>query len=270
MKFIRIFVVSDSVGELGENTVKAVMSQFRPNFEQVEIKKFPYINSTAQIDLIVEEAVNKSAAIAYTLVEKELRNTLFTRCVENNIQSIDLLGPMIDLIQHSVNEEPLEKPGLVHKLNDYYFKKIEAIEFAVKYDDGRDPRGILLADIVLVGVSRTSKTPLSQYLANKAYKVANVPLVPEVEPPKELYDVDPNKCFGLIISPNQLNNIRKERLIALGLREDASYATLDRIEEEVRHFNKVVDRIGCRVIDVTNKAVEETANSIIDLYKQFK
>ena len=270
MKFIRIFVVSDSVGELGENTVKAVMSQFRPNFEQVNIKKFPYINNTEQIDLIVKEAINEGASIVYTLVEKELRNTLYTRCSENNIQSIDLLGPMINLIQLSANEEPLEKPGLVHKLNDYYFQKIEAIEFAVKYDDGRDPRGILLADIVLVGVSRTSKTPLSQYLANKAYKVANVPLVPEVEPPKELFEVDPNKCFGLIISPTQLNNIRKERLIALGLREDASYATLDRIEEEVQHFNTVVDKIGCKVIDVTNKAVEETANSIIDLYKQIK
>ncbi len=270
MKFIHIFVVSDSVGELGENTVKAVMSQFRPNFEQVEIKKFPYINNPSKIDAIVKEAELEGAAIVYTLVEKELRNYIMTRCVEHNIQSIDLIGPMINLIQDSVNEEPLEKPGLVHKLNDYYFKKIEAIEFAVKYDDGRDPRGILLADIVLVGVSRTSKTPLSQYLANKAYKVANVPLVPEVEPPQELYEVDSNKCFGLVISPNQLNNIRKERLIALGLREDASYATLDRIEKEVQHFNKVVDRIGCRVIDVTNKAVEETANTIINMYKPFK
>ena len=270
MKFIQIFVVSDSVGELGENTVKAVMSQFRPNFEHVEIKKFPYINNSSQIDDIVKEAKHEGAAIVYTLVEKELRNYVFSRCVENNILSIDLLGPMINLIQQSVNEKPLEKPGLVHKLNDYYFKKIEAIEFAVKYDDGRDPRGILLADIVLVGVSRTSKTPLSQYLANKAYKVANVPLVPEVEPPKELYEVDPNKCFGLVISPSQLNNIRKERLIALGLSEDASYATIERIEKEVRHFNKVVDRIGCQVIDVTNKAVEETANKIIYLYKQFK
>ena len=270
MKLINIFVVSDSVGELGENTVKAAMSQFRPNFEQVEMKKFPYIKNSSQIDEIIREAVNDGAFIVYTLVERELRKFMLNRCVENNIQSVDLLGPMIHLIQHGVKEEPLEKPGLVHKLNDYYFKKIEAIEFAVKYDDGRDPRGILLADIVLVGVSRTSKTPLSQYLANKAYKVANVPLVPEVEPPEELFNVDPNKCFGLVISPNQLNSIRKERLLALGLREDASYATFDRIDKEVKHFYQIVDRIGCKVIDVTNKAVEETANSIIQLYKQLK
>ena len=130
----------------------------------------------------------------------------------------------MDLVERTLDEKPLEKPGLVHQLDDDYFKKIEAIEFAVKYDDGRDPRGILLADIVLIGVSRTSKTPLSQYLAHKRYKVANVPLVPEVEPPDELFQVDPKKCFGLVISPEKLNNIRKERLIALGLNDDASYA----------------------------------------------
>lgn len=270
MKHLRVYIVSDSVGELGENTAKAVISQFRPNFEQVKIQKFPYIIDGSQIDAIVQEAKKQQATIIYTLVKKDLRNLLETRCKEEKVWSIDLLGPLIQLIQQTVQEVPLEKPGLVHKLNDYYFKKIEAIEFAVKYDDGRDPKGILLADIVLVGVSRTSKTPLSQYLANKAYKVANVPLMPEVEPPEELFQVNPEKCFGLVISPNKLNNIRKERLLALGLKEDASYAKVDRIEQEIEFFNKVVDRMGCNVIDVTNKAVEETANLIIDLYKRSK
>ena len=109
-----------------------------------------------------------------------------------------------------LGEKPLEEPGLVRKLDEDYFKKIEAIEFAVKYDDGRDPRGILKADIVLVGVSRTSKTPLSQYLAHKRYKVANVPLVPEVDPPEELYMIDPEKCYGLVISPEKLNSFAKK------------------------------------------------------------
>jgi [pyruvate, water dikinase]-phosphate phosphotransferase / [pyruvate, water dikinase] kinase len=267
MKSIKIFVISDSVGELGENTVKAVLSQFRPNFEKVDIQKYPYLSNTSQIDFIVKEAKEQNASVIYTLVEKNLREALYESCLANNIASIDLLGPMIHLVQHSIDEQPLEKPGLVHKLNDSYFKKIEAIEFAVKYDDGRDPRGILLADIVLIGVSRTSKTPLSQYLANKALKVANVPLVPEVKPPEQLFQVDSKKCFGLVISPDQLNNIRKERLIALGLQQDASYAQLTRIEEEIKHFNSIADRIGCTVIDVTNKAVEETANLIIDLYE---
>jgi [pyruvate, water dikinase]-phosphate phosphotransferase / [pyruvate, water dikinase] kinase len=267
---IRIYVISDSVGETGSNAAKAVISQFRPDFDKVKIKKFPYLTKFEEIEPIVQAARLDHASIVFTLVEKEIREMLSKRCQELNVPAIDLLGPMIDLIQNSVNETPLEQPGLVHQLDDYYFKKIEAIEFAVKYDDGRDPRGICLADIVLVGVSRTSKTPLSQYLANKAYKVANVPLVPEVEPPTQLFEMDPNKCFGLVISPAHLNNIRKERLLALGLGEDASYAQVDRIEAEIEHFNYVVGKIGCKVIDVSNKAVEETANLIIDFYKQSK
>lgn len=268
MKSIEIFVVSDSVGELGEMTTKAALSQFRPNFEHVEIRKFPYVHTVGQVEEIIAEAKKNHAAIVYTLVEEKLRQFVGEYCLRENIPYLDLLGPMIHLIQNKVNESPLEKPGLVHKLNEDYFKKVEAIEFAVKYDDGRDPRGILLADIVLVGVSRTSKTPLSQYLANKAYKVANVPLVPEVAPPEELFQVNPAKCFGLIISPDHLNNIRKERLITLGLKEDASYAQIHRIESEIDHFHSITKRIGCQVIDVTNKAVEETASIIIDLYLQ--
>ncbi|CAM5256590.1 Putative pyruvate, phosphate dikinase regulatory protein OS=Lysinibacillus sphaericus OX=1421 GN=yqfL PE=3 SV=1 [Lysinibacillus sphaericus] len=115
-----------------------------------------------------------------------------------------------------------------------------------------------------MGVSRTSKTPLSQYLAHKRYKVANVPLVPEVAPPEELFKIDPKKCFGLVISPDKLNSIRKERLMTLGLNDDAIYAQHVRILEEIQHFEQVVEKIGCKVIDVTNKAVEETANIIIE------
>ena len=148
-------------------------------------------------------------------------------------------------------------------MDEDYFKKVEAIEFAVKYDDGRDPRGILKADIVLIGVSRTSKTPLSQYLAHKSLKVANVPLVPEVDPPEELLSISPEKCFGLKISPEKLNDIRRERLISLGLNDKASYANIERIKEEIRlTLKKLLRKLDCQVIDVTNKAVEETANHL--------
>ena len=270
MKKLRFFVVSDSVGETGEIAVKAVVSQFRPNFDHVDIRRFPHIQDMGHIENIVTIAKKQQAIIVYTLVKTELRNALYQLGEQNGVQVIDLLGPMINLVEKSLGQKPLEKPGLVHQLNDFYFKKVEAIEFAVKYDDGRDPRGILLADIVLVGVSRTSKTPLSQYLAHKRFKVANVPLVPEVDPPVELFLVDPKKCFGLVISPEHLNGIRKERLIALGLTEDAIYAKHSRIEEEIKHFYKVVEQIGCEVIDVTNKAVEETANCIVEKIEQEK
>lgn len=265
MKKITIFVVSDSVGETGEAAVKAVISQFRPNFEKLRIRKFPHISNVDVLEKIVQIAVKNEAIIVFTLVEKEMRQALHTIANEHCVPVIDLLGSMLDLIETSFDEKPLQKPGLVHQLDDDYFKKIEAIEFAVKYDDGQDPRGILLADIVLVGVSRTSKTPLSQYLAHKRYKVANVPLVPEVEPPIELTQIDPKKCFGLIISPEKLNNIRKERLITLGLAEDAFYAQHLRIEQEISYFYRIIDKIGCRVIDVTNRAVEETAHKILEM-----
>lgn len=180
-----------------------------------------------------------------------------------NIEAIDIMGPMMDAMKRSFESDPRLEPGLVHQLDEDYFKRVEAIEFAVKYDDGRDPRGIARADIILIGVSRTSKTPLSQYLAHKRLKVANVPIVPEVEPPEELFDMNPDKCIGLRISPAKLNDIRKERLKALGLGDQATYANMERINQELQYFDEVVGKIGCQVVDVSHKAVEETANTIM-------
>ncbi|MEK4486502.1 pyruvate, water dikinase regulatory protein [Psychrobacillus sp. FSL H8-0484] len=268
MKMLNLFIVSDSIGETGELVAKAAISQFRPGLQHTKLKRFPHIDSLDHIKEITELANEQKAIILYTLVQKGMRDALIKYCDLYNLESVDLIGPVINLLEKNLEEKAFEEPGLVRKLDEDYFKKIEAIEFAVKYDDGRDPRGVLQADIVLIGVSRTSKTPLSQYLAHKRYKVANVPLVPEVEPPEELFLVDPAKCFGLVITPEKLNTIRKERLIAIGLNDDASYAKIDRINDEIAHFEKIVQKIGCRVIDVTNRAVEETANVVINHVQQ--
>ncbi|MFJ8262176.1 pyruvate, water dikinase regulatory protein [Rummeliibacillus sp. NPDC094406] len=263
MNNLSVFIISDSVGETGDLVTKAAISQFRPGMQDTKIQRFPHVESKEQLTEIVHLALEQDAIIVYTLVKEVMRGFLRNICIKKEIPAVDLMGPIMEMLGETLQIEPLEEPGLVRKLDDDYFQKIEAIEFAVKYDDGRDPRGLLKADIVLIGVSRTSKTPLSQFLAHKRYKVANVPLVPEVEPPEELFLVDPAKCFGLVISPEKLNSIRKERLIALGLNDGAHYAKLERINEEIVHFKSVVDRIDCQVIDVTNKAVEETANDII-------
>lgn len=260
---LKVFIISDSVGETGEHVAKAAISQFRPMLQQVDLRKFAHIDTVEHVKNIVKIAKEQHALIIYTLVRQEMRTYMEQVAAEERLAAIDVLGPIMHAVQRVTDESPKEEPGLVYQLDDGYFKKIEAIEFAVKYDDGKDPRGILKADIVLIGVSRTSKTPLSQYLAHKKLKVANIPLVPEVEPPEELYMMDPSKCFGLVISKEKLHSIRRERLLALGLRDDASYATDARIEAEIAHFQKVVERIGCDVIDVTNKAVEETANDIL-------
>ncbi|MFD1850252.1 pyruvate, water dikinase regulatory protein [Oceanobacillus bengalensis] len=258
-----VYILSDSVGETAELVIKAGLSQF--NGVGYKINRIPYVEDKETIDESLQLAKEKAGIIGFTLVDPDLRQYLNEQAKEFGIEAIDIMGPMIASMESVFKKAPRLEAGLVHKLDEDYFKRVEAIEFAVKYDDGRDPRGIARADIILVGVSRTSKTPLSQYLAHKRIKVANVPIVPEVDPPEELFEVDPNKCIGLRIKPEKLNEIRKERLKALGLGDQATYANLDRILQELDYFNKVVDRIGCKVIDVSNKAVEETANVILQM-----
>ena len=160
---------------------------------------------------------------------------------------------------------PSRQPGLVHRLDARYFRRVEAVEFAVRYDDGKDPGGILRADVVLLGVSRTSKTPTSMYLAHRQIKVANVPLVPEADLPDEIFQVSPRKIIGLTINPEILLQIRTERLKSLGLGSGSRYADLGRIIEELEYADRVYRRLGCTVVDVSQKAVEETANRILEI-----
>jgi regulator of PEP synthase PpsR (kinase-PPPase family) len=261
-----IYVISDSVGETAELVVKAASSQF--NMTDFVIKRVPYVEDIATLSEVVSVAKMNNAIIGFTLVKPEMREFLIQEASKNGVEVFDIIGPLIDKIQSSYQLSPRYEPGMARKLDEDYFKKVEAIEFAVKYDDGRDPRGILRADIVLIGVSRTSKTPLSQFLAHKRLKVANVPIVPEVDPPEELFGVSPEKCIGLTISPEKLNDIRKERLKSLGLNDKAIYANIGRIKEELEFFQGIVDKIGCEVVDVSNRAVEETAGIILNTIKK--
>ncbi|HLR61140.1 MAG TPA: pyruvate, water dikinase regulatory protein [Lentibacillus sp.] len=260
-----VYVLSDSVGETAELVIKAGLSQF--NNGEYRIQRVPYVEDKKTIDETLQLATEKEGIVGFTLVDPDLRSYLNTQAGEMNVEAIDIMGPMINAMKRSFSSDPRLEPGLVHQLDEDYFKRVEAIEFAVKYDDGRDPRGIARADIILIGVSRTSKTPLSQYLAHKRLKVANVPIVPEVDPPEELFDVNPDKCIGLRISAAKLNDIRKERLKALGLGDQATYANMERIQQELQYFDEVVEKIGCRVVDVSHKAVEETANTIMRMIK---
>ncbi|MDA5559421.1 kinase/pyrophosphorylase [Exiguobacterium sp. MMG028] len=263
-----VFVVSDSVGETCELVVRAASIQFHEN--AIETLRIPFVEDEQTIIDVVTQAKAQHAIIAFTLVNEEHRALLMRLGEEHQVKTVDLLGDLLDVLSGQLKEAPREKPGLIYRLDDDYFRKIEAMEFAVKYDDGRDPRGLKKADIVLVGVSRTSKTPLSQYLALKRYKVANVPLVPESRPPEELFDLPAERCVGLIISPEKLISIRMERLKSLGLKPEADYAQLERINRELEYARGIYERIGCDVIDVTNKAVEETAGIILRHLEQSK
>lgn len=258
-----VYVVSDSVGETAELVVRAAASQF--NGGHVEIRRFSYVEETEVLTEVVMAAKENHSLIAFTLVLPELRQFLLDEANRQGVRVVDIMGPMMAAFHEVYDLDPKLQPGLIHQLDDEYFRRVEAIEFAVKYDDGRDPRGILRADVVLVGVSRTSKTPLSMYLAHKRLKVANVPLVPEVEPPEELFQIPSHRVIGLTISANELNLIRTERLKALGLHEKANYAAFDRIQYELEYARQIHKKIGCVIIDVSNKAVEETASLIMNM-----
>lgn len=260
-----VYILSDSVGETGEQVARAAISQF--NTGRYETRRFPYITEREQILEIIEEARNEKCIIVYTIVIDELRRLLEDKVKEYNIIAVDLMSPILEAIRRLVGFEPKKEAGIIRKLDETYFKKIEAVEFAVKYDDGKDNRGIKKADIVLLGISRTSKTPLSMYLAHKNLKVANVPLVPEVPIPDELFEVDTKKIIGLTANPIKLNEIRQERLKALGLSNSANYASMDRILKELEYSENLMHKLGCPVIDVSNKAVEETAGIILEITK---
>lgn len=263
---IVIYVLSDSIGETGEQVAKAAVSQFNP--KRYEIRRFPYITDEEQISEVFEEAKDEKSIIIYTIVIERLRDYIIKMADKFNIPTIDLMTPTIDAIKYILGSEPKRESGLIRKLDEKYFRKVDAVEFAVKYDDGKDARGIKKADIVLVGVSRTSKTPLSMYLANKYFKVANVPLVPEVPAPEELFEKDPRRVFGLIANPFKLNEIRQERLKSLGLSNNANYASIERINYELEYSKRIMEKLNCMVIDVSSKAVEETAGIIISHMKE--
>lgn len=255
--------MSDSIGETAERIARATASQFEAG--AFEIIRIPYIKTAVQIERILEEATNHKSVICHTIVGPELRKALLFQAKSYGIPTIDVMGPMIDAVEKVSGLHPKLEPGLVHTLDQAYFKRVAAIEFAVKYDDGKNPSGILKADVVLVGVSRTSKTPLSMYLAHKELKVANVPMVPEVVPPEQLFEIPPDRIVGLIIDPVKLNNIRAERLRSMGLDPDSCYADSERIKEEVEYAKSVMHKLNCPIIDVSDKAIEETANKIMEL-----
>lgn len=258
---ITLYAVSDSIGETGELIARAAIRQFNDNYE---IKRYPYIEEEKQIYEIFEDAKLRKSIIIYTTVSEKNRELFEKMGKALNIPTIDVMSPPMNALEKLLGHPPKREPGIIRRMDENYFRKVEAIEFAVKYDDGKDPRGIKKADICLVGISRTSKTPLSMYLAHKNYKVANVPLIPEVPPPKELFEKDNRRLVGLIANPIKMNEIRQERLKALGLDNTANYANIDRIRRELEYSKEIMKKIDCIQIDVSNKAIEETASIVLE------
>lgn len=263
MKELKIILVSDSTGETAQNYIKSVTSQF-PDLKVNLIRK-PSITSTKEIDEVMEEA-DKNTIVVQTIANEELSNHLRDVAEKSRIEVLDILNYGIEKVEEATGLKAVRQIGLTRTLSKDYFNMIEAIEFAIQYDDGKDPRGFPLSDIVLVGVSRTSKTPTTMILATKNFKVSNLPLVPEIRLPQEIFEVDPKRIIGLVIDPDKLSNIREIRSKSLGLVGESIYYDDKRIRKELEYAREVYKDLDCKVIDVTENTIEQTATDIVQYY----
>lgn len=261
MKSIIIFVVSDTPTEIGELLVKAGTSVFENSIR--EVRFHPFVDDKLSIDYLLDLAKQENGLVVYSYTSLELKHYMQTESRKKGVPIYDVMGSLVETLRNITGEEPVRSLSNTLELDDHYLKKIEAIEFAVKYDDGKNTSNLDKADIIIIGVSRTSKTPISIYLANNNYKVANIPLMPEVEPPKELFEISNQKIFGLILDPNHLVNIRAERIKAMGLTGTSNYGSYERVMMELAKAQQLFDKLGCTVIDVTSKAIEEIAAIIL-------
>ncbi|MFL5980504.1 MAG: pyruvate, water dikinase regulatory protein [Gaiellaceae bacterium] len=256
---VELHIVSDSTGETAARLVQALEAQFpEQDFEEV---RHPRCDSSADLERAVASARGHAAVVVYTLVDPEMRDAMRRLCRRARVHYCDLLGHPIDAVARVSGQAARMTPGSRAPLNPAYFRRIEAMEFAVKYDDGVGA-GLDEADIVLVGVSRTSKTPLSIYLGYLGQKVANVPIVKGIEPPKELFEINPVKVVGLTISADRLVDIRRARVRNLGT-NNRGYAELTEVYEELDVATAVQRRLGCPVIDISELSIEETAQQIL-------
>ncbi len=261
-----IYVVSDSTGETGAKVVQAALLQFR--HEQVNLRTFGNLRDMAALTDVLDRAAGEGALVVYTLVRADQRQALYNRAAEFGVNVVDLMGNLMVRLGHWLEASPKDEPGLLHRMDEEYFRRVEAMEFAVKHDDGQNPSGMQKAEIVVVGVSRTSKTPVCAYLAQRGYKAANLPLVLDVEPPSQVNELDARRVFGLTISPAVLLDIRRARLQRMGVADKSEYADLPYIESELDHARKVYRKHpGWTVLDVTRRAVEETASDLVAIYQ---
>jgi hypothetical protein len=256
----KIVIISDATGQSGLHILKAALVQFE--HPHTKIMLFHDIDSKAELKKVLDQARADKALIAFTFVKKEMRDYTTAFCVKNRIIHLDILGPLINNLASYLRLEPLETPSLLRKVDARYFKRIDAIEYTLGHDDGRDANHLDGADIVIIGLSRTSKTPTSIFLAQEGYKVANVPIVPGIPLPEELFEIDQRKIILLVIDPEVLQKIRKARQEKSSL--TPSYSEFKKVFAECEYVwdLRKKHRIW-KVVDTTNKSIEETAWEII-------
>ena len=260
-----VYLVSDSTGETLDRIFLSLKSQFS-NFEY-EKKEFAFVRTEQQIDKIIKECKNmQNSIILYTIVETKLAKYISNISLKNQVPCFGILGNLILSFSKLLNQKATHKPSAQHVLDEDYYKRIEAIQFTMSHDDGKRPDDVILADIVLLGVSRTSKTPTSIYLANRGYKTINIPLVLDHKIPEILKSANNKTCVvGLVADPERLADIRRNRVEIMRENNIKDYTDLNFIKEEVSRSKKLFNKYSWPIIDVTRKSVEETAASILKI-----
>src|SRR5829696_7454372 len=262
-----VVVISDATGDTAERVVRAALLQFKD--VPCNVRLYSHVRLESEVEEIIGRAAELHALVVFTLVNPAERELLWKLCDRLNVEAVDLIGHLMAKMALYLGVQPQGVPGLMHTISEDYYRRIEAVEFAVKNDDGAEPRNLPKADLVLVGISRTSKTPLSTYLAQRGLKVANVPLVLGIDPPEELSRVDERRVFGLIVQPDMLMRIRQARLSHLGMPQDSSYGQRAHIDNEIAYAREIFRKhANWPVIDVTNRAIEETAADILRIYTE--
>jgi len=263
----QIYLISDSTGETLDRIFLAIQSQFS-NFSY-EKKEFVFIRAEQQIDKIIEECKKKeNIIILYTIVEIKLAKYLSQICEKQKIPCFGILGNLILNFSKLLNQKATHTPSAQHVLDEDYYKRIEAIQFAMSHDDGMKTEDIQKADVVLLGVSRTSKTPTSIYLANRGYKTLNIPLVNNQEVPNILKEEHNKFCvIGLVVEASRLSDIRTNRLEIMKETNIPNYSDLEFVQKEVEDSKNLFKKYKWPIIDVTRKSVEETAASVIRIYE---
>ncbi len=270
-----IHVVSDSVGATASAVARAAASQFGVTDPRIEVlpmvKKFEEVRDFFEYQTKLHQKIygDDRFLVFYTLVDTRLRKQISEYLSKHpHIVSVDLMSDAVGAIVSMTGLEPSYTPGTLRRPDINYFRRIEAEEFAIEHDDGRNPQDLTKADIVLIGVSRSTKTPLSLYLSQLGYKVANVPIDPATEPPQELFDVDPTRLFGLMSDPDVLVDVRKRRL-GNNQTVAARYADPLYIYEDIENAHALMKKLGCIIIHTERRAIEETAQEILRYYERF-
>ena len=260
-----IYVVSDATGKTGWRVVQAALLQF--DSSKAEIRRIGGVQDEESVRSVVVGAAKTGGLVVHTLVCPQLRRTMLRAGRQHGIITIDLLGPVLTRLTEALELSPKAVPGLFEQLDDEYYDRVDAIEFTINHDDGRHPEDLQDADLVLVGVSRTGKTPLSVFMAYRGWRVANVPIIRSMEPPSQLFDVDPKRVVALVIDPDRLCAIRRLRAERLSRSHKFQYAGLKHIEHELEWFRQVLRRGVWPVVDVTYRSIEETASEIVEMLR---